>query len=518
MADQAASPNDQQGQTWLKQVLSRLRWRERHRDVIAAYVAEGARDVIVGKNIVKIGTLVVPTVPVLALLAVVVGALIFAAVQFLGPTEMSDIYNVAIADIGQIDERGRMVRSETGSWLSEWIYDELVAANDRHAAGNRVSLWHDSLPITKKRPTLGRIDGQTAVARSAAAQELAERINADVLVYGHLTPEQDGRTLVLEFYVSSRLRGEADLTIGRYQLGDPVPIVAGFDPEDTLDREVVGRLVTRRASALFWLLLGLREDLLGRPAEALAVFQQAEAELPEWQEQGEGKETLYFFIGRAALFQGNDQLAEQALLKSLQSNPQYHRAQIALGSVHLWRAQNVLEASQETGPTDVQRALEEIEQTVASYERGLEMAQAAQEPTIEVIARLAMGSAQTLDGQVHYVYLDDLASADRLFDAAIDQISQVIEPLQSAGQDRYLAQAYDYVGAAYAQQAGVHHAQGNLDSSQTLYGRALEAYEQCVTLGQNAGLRDEILSQRIAPLCEQHAQVAREAQAALQGG
>ena len=518
MADQAASPNSQEGQTWLKQALSRLRWRERHRDVIAAYVAEGARDVIVGKNIVKIGTLVIPTVPVLALLAVVVAALTFVAVQFLGPTEMSDIYNVAIADIGQIDERGRMVRSETGSWLSTWIYDELVAANEQHAASNRVTLWHDSLPITQKRPKLGRIEGQTAEARALAAQKLAGQINADVLVYGHLSPEQDNRSLVLEFYVSSRLRGEVDLTIGRYQLGDPVPIVAGFDPEDTLDREVVGRLVTRRASALFWLLLGLREDLLGRPAEALTVFEQAEAELPGWQEQGEGKETLHFFIGRAALFGQDDQLAEKALLRSLQSNPQYHRAQIALGSVYLWRAQSVLAATQETGPADVQRALKELDQTVAAYERGLELAQAAQEPMIEVIARLALGSAQTLEGQIHYVYLDDLASADHLFDAAIEQVSQAFDPLQLAGQDRYLAQAYDYVGTAYTQQAGVHHAQGNLDSSQSLYGRALEAYEQCVTLGENAGLRDEILSQRIAPLCQEHAQVAREAMTALQGG
>ena len=517
MADQVASPNDQQGQTWLKQVLSRLRWRERHHDVIAAYVAQGARDVIVGKNIVKIGTLVIPTVPVLALLAVVVGALVFAGMQFLGPTEMSDIYNVAVADIGQIDERGRMVRSETGSWLSGWIYDELVTANNRHAASNRVSLWHDSLPITQKRPKLGRIEGQTAEARALTAQELADQINADVLVYGHLSPEQDDHALVLEFYVSSRLRGEVDLTIGRYRLGNPVPIVAGFDPEDTLDREVVGRLVTRRASALFWLLLGLREDLLGRPAQALAVFQQAEVELPEWQERGEGKETLHFFVGRAALFGEDDQLAEQALLRSLQSNPHYHRAQIALGSVHLWRAQSVLATTQEIGPADVQRALEELDQTVAAYQRGLELARAAQEPMIEVIARLALGSAQTLSGQVHYVYLDDLVSADHLFDAAIEQVSQVLEPLQSTGQDRYLAQAYDYVGTAYTQQAGVHHAQGDLDSSQALYGRALDAYEQCVTLGQNAGLRDEILSQRIAPLCEQHTQVAREAQAVLQG-
>ena len=62
MADRTDGLNDQEGQTWLKQVLSRLRWQEKHRDVIAAYVAEGARDVIVGKNIVKIGTLVIPTV------------------------------------------------------------------------------------------------------------------------------------------------------------------------------------------------------------------------------------------------------------------------------------------------------------------------------------------------------------------------------------------------------------------------------------------------------------------------
>jgi tetratricopeptide (TPR) repeat protein len=505
------------GQTWLKSVLARLRWREKHRDVIAAYVAEGARDVIVGKNIVKIGTLVVPTVPLLALLAVVVGALAFAAVQFLGPTEMSDIYNVAVADVGQIDGQGRMRRSETGRWISAWVYDEIAAANEEYAAGNRVSLWHDSLSITQKRVKLGLIAGQTPEARAAAARELAEQINADVLVYGHLTPEQSPRTLVLEFYVSSRLRGEVDLTIGRYQLGEPVPIMADFDPNDTLDREVVGRLVTRRATALFWLLLGLREDLLGRPEEALTIFRQAEAQLPEWRDQGEGKETLYFFTGRAALFQEDDKAAEEALLKALQINPQYHRSHIALGSVYLWRAQRALASGQETDQSDIQGALHSLADAAKAYEIGLELAQASQEPLIEAIARLAQASANALRGQVYYVFLDDLNEAEHLLDLAIQQTGLVLDPLAENGQARYLAQAYDYMGAAYTQKAGVQQVQGNVDGSRASYERALDAYGRCTELGQEAGLRDEILSFKIAPLCQQHAQVAHKTLSALEG-
>ena len=76
------------GKGWLRRTLADILGREKRGDVVAAYVEEGARDVVIGKNIVKIGTLKIPTVPLLALLAVVVSALIFVAINFLGPAKM----------------------------------------------------------------------------------------------------------------------------------------------------------------------------------------------------------------------------------------------------------------------------------------------------------------------------------------------------------------------------------------------------------------------------------------------
>ena len=122
------SSQKKDGKTWLRRTLSDLLKRGKRGDVVAAYVGEGAHDVVIGKNIIKIGTLVIPTAPVLAILFVVVSALIFVAVNFLGPTKMGARFNVAVAEVGEMDAEGRTHRSEDGELLSKWIFDELVAA------------------------------------------------------------------------------------------------------------------------------------------------------------------------------------------------------------------------------------------------------------------------------------------------------------------------------------------------------------------------------------------------------
>ena len=80
------------------------------------------------------------------------------------PTSMDGRFNVAVADMGQMNADGSMRSSETGQLVGKWIFDELSASNARFEGGSGVKIWHNSLPITQKRVRLPMIAGQTAEA------------------------------------------------------------------------------------------------------------------------------------------------------------------------------------------------------------------------------------------------------------------------------------------------------------------------------------------------------------------
>jgi hypothetical protein len=218
-----------------------------------------------------------------------------------GQAQMDRVFNLAVAQIGERRADGSQRQSDLGDLLGRWIFSGLQAENAQYEGNREVLIWHDSLSWTEKSRSLGRIGGVSAEDRSLRADDLAQEINAHAVIYGYLS-EEEPQQLTIEFFVPRRLGSESNLTIGRYQFGDPILIPANFDPGDTLSAGALEERVTVRANALFWLLIGIRQNLLGRHAEALAIFQQAERSLPRWRDVGEGKEYLYFFMGREHLF------------------------------------------------------------------------------------------------------------------------------------------------------------------------------------------------------------------------
>lgn len=487
--------------------------RRGRRDVIVANIGANARDVIVGKNIVKIGTLVIPTLPLLALLAVVVAALAWWGLNFLGPARMTARFNVAVAGIGALDASGGVRPSAEGTLVSRWMFDELVGQNGRQEAANRVLIWHDSLPLTQKRVRLGLIAGASSDERAAAAGKLAARIGADIVIYGVLAPDPAATPadrspltrLTVEFYVSPRLQGESAVTIGRYRLGESILIPAGFDAADTLAREALGSRVGTRAAALFWLVLGLRDDLLGRPADALAVLRRAQEQLPAWRERGEGKEILYFLIGRQALFLERDDEAEAALEQALAGNPGYARAEVVMGSVYFWRAQRALA----TGAEGVEQALALLNESLDHYRRAVDLALASAGPLVETLSRLGLASAYNLQGQAEL--FRDVPAAGSLFVQAVAEIQPLLEPLEQAGQYRLLAQAYDYLGVAYYQQGWIAARGGDHGAARSYYEQARDAHTRCLEQGVAAPEDDLLQSGSIAESCRRHSAAAEQA-------
>ena len=118
----------------------------------------------------------------------VLGLLVYSLI---GPTRMDpqSTMNVAVTEVGAIDAQGQMQRSADGDLIRTWVVGALAAGNAASQADSRMLVWHDGLPRTQKRPKLGFLAGQTPNEHALAAEALAGRIGADVIIYGHLEPQ-----------------------------------------------------------------------------------------------------------------------------------------------------------------------------------------------------------------------------------------------------------------------------------------------------------------------------------------
>jgi len=93
---------------WQDRLSSFLRRKERG-DVIAGDVGEGARGVV-GKNVVQIGTPVVPARLAVVLVALLVGLVAgstFLAWNLWVPDRMTGLFNIAVAEFEQVDPQGK---------------------------------------------------------------------------------------------------------------------------------------------------------------------------------------------------------------------------------------------------------------------------------------------------------------------------------------------------------------------------------------------------------------------------
>ncbi len=461
-----------------------------------------------GKNIIQIGTLNVPAIPLVLLALGLLGLFGFVTyrtfVPIPGPTRMSGLFNVAVVEFGEVDATGQILPSADGQQLSQWIYDGLQLELENLPLNLRQEfqpqIWHDSIPLSEKGIKIGIIPDETAAAR------LAQDLRADVVIYGNLKLNDDTASFVPEFYVAS-LHGEADEIVGPYQLGAPIPVQVPLDLSGQAGRSVNKQLIAK-TKALSRFTIGLMYDLLGDSEEALKVFQQALDEL-DWAKNG-GKEVFYYFIGRSALFLDRDEEAEAAFRAALDvTNDTYARAYVGLGGVYLRRARR-LSPEQRLETTDLQQAIE-------NYQQAITRADVSLEPQTKITAQLGLGTAYRLQGDT-YSRLEDYDKALPFFDQTIAEIQATLEPMQAAQQYRYLGQAYLALGVAYAQQAYIHRAQGDKAGSIALYEKAREAYADCLAQKAKAP-NDEILSEKIiAAGCSRSDKDAEEALTDLKGG
>src|SRR6266436_4082983 len=110
MPDESQNNQDHQdNRNWLRRWLQRGRDQQAS-DMIAAQIGENARNVVVGKNVIQIGTLQIPMYLAVIIAAGVVISAASTLLFVLSPSGLADLfpkrlagqYNIAVADFGEI--------------------------------------------------------------------------------------------------------------------------------------------------------------------------------------------------------------------------------------------------------------------------------------------------------------------------------------------------------------------------------------------------------------------------------
>jgi tetratricopeptide (TPR) repeat protein len=446
------------------------------------------------------------------LLLVVLGILVYPRLQPLWyPAPMTGQFRVAVAEFGQVDSRGKVRRTETGRVLSKWLFEGLHNEYQQNAdAGltDKIEIWHDSRKDTEQNLKFGVMTGDTAQERRTAAANLADRIKAHMVIYGNLIPAGESQKLELEFYLSPLVNDEIASIIGPHRLGKPIALPSPFDLDGPEVNIFVDEKLRVRTDALFWLTIGLTQQVLGRSQRALETFQRAEGELADWSEH-DGKEMLYFFIGREELFLGQVDDAEASFRRVLDIAPDYARAQVALGSIYQERAARI-------EPTERFKEPKYVEQALEGHLKGLELALATDEPLIEAVARIALAKTYRLLGETHH-HLDEVEQASGFYEQTIAEVDRSMPLLENTKQHRLIAQAYETQGIAYLLQGLILQFQEKRAESQAHLELAQNAYQQCIQQSDKA-LVDAILSEDIALRCQRLQGETQKYLATLEGG
>ncbi len=522
MADEQPGEEPQKQQSWALRQWQRWRtftWR----DVIIGQVGEGASNVVIGKNNVQINVggrnLSVPIYAITLALLIIVGFLVYPLVKPIWwPSQMTGGFNIAIADFGVLTADGKVLSSTFGADLSKTVFDQLQTeytnAKQIGAFKENLTIWQDSQGSTVKNVTFGVIKGSTEQARTQAAAALAQRINADMVIYGYLTENEDPKGLVVQFYVKApTITNEPDAIVGRHRLGVAIAVgmsLSEIEQNAVLAKTMVSPSLAVRTKAMFWLTLALTHSWVNDNATALALLLQAEQALPTWKEN-EGKEVLYFFIGQQALVERRYDLAIDRLQRALALNHTYVNALITLGSVYADRAQLyylrgrtlpaalaqcVDHGSFDQAATTAEAALADLTLAAQYDEQALKLAPTSPWPALANQARMALGIVHQTQGQA-YIFANQMDAANQMLAQSRAELGQVLGPFTEAQRFDYLAWASFSLALANRLQAHINLVEENVALNNKDKQQGQDKHAQAITsLTQALGYYQQCLDQR----------------------
>ncbi len=408
------------------------------------------------------------------------------------------IFNIAVAEFGEMDSAGEIYVTETSKLLSEWTVNDLREALGADASN--LVIWPDQ----------GNIFARTRVplVTAATAEQTAKDLNADLLLYGYVNTRTDPAQLILSFYVAPQDKYKFEDIQGSTQIGMPIRVINLEDPGISVKNQL-----QKQSAAVAWVAMGLAQEQLGQAEDALADYQKADQALPE-------SDFIKFFLGRAYLFVAEFQpeqqeqfwqKAEDAFLESIRISGQFAKARLGLGSVYIKRSSELLNAAMSSGGVVDPQAAQFAEQGIEAYLKVLDtnLYDHPSGTPDQELARLALGNAYRQKGAT-LLHQGDASSALEAFDEAIKYLENVRPQFESSLPEhesyrRYLAQTYEFLGTAYQWQGTALETAQSYEEAKTAYQNSIDAFDQCIS---QASLTDDLVIQK--DIVGQYCQPKRE--------
>jgi tetratricopeptide (TPR) repeat protein len=214
-----------------------------------------------------------------------------------------------------------------------------------------ILVWNNSSELRLKRVRIGTLESNSPQELTQAADNMARRLNADMIIYGTIDRQKQPPLLSIQMYLAPKLGDALDEIKGSFPLDAPISL------DSDLDSAATQTEITRQVNLLAGLALAQFESKSGRTVEALEGYFRAAEFASE-------SDMLQFFIGRESLFviereaipQSADAAFEEqaraALEKALQLNPQNARAYVGLGSLYLKQAKRLINDAMNSEYTD----------------------------------------------------------------------------------------------------------------------------------------------------------------------
>lgn len=436
------------------------------------------------------------------LVLVLAGILISNLGIFDPPDKMSGDFNIAVAEFAVLDKTGRLTNESHvgGVRIAERIGNGLL----REFAGRPgVEVWYDSPELAREHNVEIGVAGRPPLEATDPA-ELAEELNADMVIYGVAEPSGEVANLKLQFYLRPQFGADFSQMVGNYEFKTPIPVFDAADPA-----EEVWRRLDPLANALAWVTLGLRGEILGDQAAAGLAFQRAATFAPD-------SDVIQYFLGQEAFYAaqrgGGDvaetlATAEAAFAESLRLNPDNARARIGLGSIHFLRAQRLLaRVKNGTAEGDRAAALAEVENearvALGEYDQIAGLPEDAETYGVPVagIARLGRGISLRLLAEVAFLQ-GDLTTAETLIDEAIAALESESEALDTSNDPRLAAQSYQALGSFYEWDAFLKNERGAASAAAEARGTALDYYNDCRQQGLDFPIDTYLVERIVQQLC-----------------
>jgi len=384
-----------------------------------------------------------------AVVGVAIGYAVWRAQQ---PQVMTGDFNIAVADFGEVDSNGRLRITSDSSKISRALANYLDSEYTSGDFGLQVQVSHDRMPL---------------VEEDRQARQLADKVNADLVIYGTMLGDGHKARLLPRFWVDP----SPDLTeiSGQNSLEAPI----SYEPARLADTGYLTETLRNNAAILVLFTRALVSyNANNMDAAALSL----DLALKEAQGDFPGKEVLYLLGSTIARLQHKYELALQRADKTLALNPEYARGYLAGGNVYYdvvtiegnWQREDLLDEAQQW------------------YLQALEAKDAAAGAYIDEKTSVALGNILVIKAQ--------LRNDPLLYQQGMNYLNRVVNRYEASRDESYRADIQQVVALAYHGLGAAWQRQGDREQAGRNYQLCKETTTDARTLKQCTQLFEEVSS------------------------